>query len=227
MENELVPRRGRPPKMADEVKSNLDIESNEVPSVEQENVNLHEENSRLRGDLGAVIDRLSRLEAVSSSAKLRKYDEMNDPAALLKIGHILSTDGKDPILYLRKTGEVVENADGSFVDGQMLHGQTLSGQDVKFTLKQMMSLCSGNSIPCQVNNYQEYREKEAEIMEKRHLFQRSNGKTSRINTVDLRNEIRQLEEDLRMSVTLSLDLGKSFTGATVDIHPVTVFNAVA
>lgn len=226
MQNEVIPeapRRGRPPKSADEIKTNLDILPDEVVGVEQENMNLHEENRRLRGDLAEVINRLSRVEAVQSSAKLRKYDELNDPDSLKKIGSVLSTDGKDPILFLKKTGNVDATPQG-YVDNQILHGKTLSGREVSFDLSMMRVLCSGNSIPCQVNNWEEYRRAENEIMEKRHLFQRSNGKSARIDTVALRNEIKKLEEDLRMNVTLSLDLGKTFTGESVDIHPITVFN---
>lgn len=214
-------------KEADEVKSNLDVPEQQPEGAELAAQNLAQENSQLRDMLALVNDRLARVEAIQSTAKLRKYDELNDPASLRKTGHVLSQDGQDPILFLKKTGSVTQRGDEPYQDTQTLSGETQSGRKVSFPVEEMMSRCAGFSIPCVINDYEAYRERENVIMEKKHQFQRANGKSAKLDTVALRNEIKQLEEDLRMNVTLSLDLGKTFTGATVDIHPLSVLNACA
>lgn len=217
------------PKNTEEVKRNTEVP---VDPVSDENESLRLENIQLREQLGMFADRLNRVEAIQSQSKLRKWDEDNDPARLMKTGRVLSKDGRDPILFLKKVGGVIAEPGersgtiGNISDEQTLHGKTLSGEDVTLTYASMMTLCSGNSIPCVINNYAEYRNKEREIMEKRHQYQRSNGKTSRVNTVALKTEIKQLEEDIRMNVTLSEDDGKTFTGKTCDIHPISVLNAL-
>lgn len=223
-----MPRNSNAP--ADQVVSNS-TDPTPLDPVSGENESLRVENAQLHEKISMLADRLLRIEAVQSSAKLRKYDEQNDPSSLRHVGRVLSMDAKDPILFLKKTGDVEEvtapgnGQPGSYVDNQVLHGKTLSGKDVSFTFRNMILKCSGNSIPCVINNYKEYREQENMIMQKKKQYQSSNGKTSRVNTVELKQEIKQLEEQLRMNVTLSEDDGKTYTGATCDIHPISVLNA--
>lgn len=217
----------RPRLNPDTTVSNLnmpeDTRDPESESIER----LQEENQRLREQNNATNDRLSRLEfAIGKENKLRKWDEMNDAESLKKRGHVPSMDAKDPIIYWKRSGSTWRDNNENIHDEQVVFIKFHSGKETTMDLLQWHAACSGNSIKCIVNDYDAYRERVRIINEKRLEFQRSSGKTAKVNTVSLLKEIKQLEEDLRLNVTLSRDEGKTFDGLTIDI-PESVFNGMA
>ncbi|MFA6018486.1 MAG: hypothetical protein WC776_04895 [Patescibacteria group bacterium] len=213
-------------KNPDEVLQNSDVPEQPIPTVEVENQNLRQENANLREQVDMVFDRLNRLEAVSSQNKLRKFDEQNNPGALLKQGRVPSLDGKDPFVSLTRTGKTWFDTDlGVTHDEQAMKIKTHGGVEKVFTLSEYNAMTSGNSIPAVVNDWEVYQEKVKKLVEKRHQFQRMNGKNSSFSSKDILNEIKEMEKAITLNVTLSEDLGKSFTGLTLDINEV-VWNAV-
>ena len=214
-------------KNPDEVIKNQDLPAQEMPSAEVENQRLREENSGLREQIDTAFDRLNRLESIANKGTMRKYDELNDPDSLKKVGKLPSFDGKDPFVKMVKTGNSWIDEKNQIHDDQTIQVKTHSGAvDKAFTLPELFAKCSGNSIFCQVNNWEEYILGCEALAKKRHEFQRMTGKTAKSNTVETLALFKKMESELTLNVTLSLDYGKTYTGETLDV-PEVVFNAIS
>lgn len=218
---------GRPPKNPDAVLNNQDVEPTELTDQEQTLVHTQQENQTLRESVGMLMDRLNRLESIQNQNKLRKYDEIHDPESQRKTGRVPSMDGKDPIVSIVKKGSSWIDEHSISHDEQSLTVTTANGVTKTFDLLQFNAACSGNSIPCVVNDWEELMNKQQMLSKKYHEFQRSTGQTARVNTVALLKEIKEMEGTITVNVTLSEDYGKTFEGKTLDIPWQNVFNAIA
>lgn len=216
---------GRPRKNPELVQTNSDLPEEEMDVKDQTIIALQGQVDHSNAMMQMMADRLSRLEAVSSQNKLRKWDEMNDADALQKRGFVPSMDGKDPIVSIIRGGKAWITEAMVPMDEQFFKLVTQSGVEKTIGLLECHALCGGNEIPCVVNDWDALLVRQKEIDKKRVLFQRSGGKTAKVNTVQLLKEIKEEESALMVNVTLSQDMGKSFTGPTLDIPFQTVFNA--
>lgn len=213
------------PKQSDEVKGNRDIE--ESPKTREEQ--LVEENNMLREQTNLVLDRLNRLEGIASQNKLRKYDSIHDPDSQRKTGSVPSFDGHDPIISIKRKGKVWLEDKGTMRqihDDQVLTIKTHGGLEKAVGLSEFVSLASGNSIQCVVNDWETLMEKVKTLMKKKRDFQSATGRMAKIDTVALLKEIIKTEEEITINVTLSEDLGKTFSGLTLDVPWQEVFNAI-
>jgi hypothetical protein len=149
---------------------------------------------------------------------------LNDPESLKKIGRVPSFDGKDPIVSMVRTGTSWIDDNHIVHDEQIIHLKTHSGIEKALDFLHLNSTCSGNSIQCIVNDWEDYIKKIEKLAAKRHEFQRVTGRSPKHNTVELLQEIKEMEKGITLNVTLSEDYGKTFEGLTLDV-PETVFNA--
>lgn len=221
-----APRRGRPKKNPDEVLTNADLQDQPVDLRDQTIISMQAQLETASAMQQLLLDRLSRLEAVSDKNKMRKWDESNDPVSLMKEGAVPSLDGKDPIVSITRSGNVTLLENGAIRDEQVITVKTHGGEEKKFTLMDFNSACTGNSIPCRVNDWDSFMAKQKVLFEKRQKFQQSTGQGARSNTVALLNEIKDMEKNMTINVTLSEDYGKTFEGLVLDIPHSSVFNAI-
>lgn len=204
----------------------MDSGNQEVDQASATINNLQQENERLIVERENILDRLNRLESIQNQNRLRKYDERNDPDSLKKMGHVPSIDGRDPVVYLKRSGSVHLDVNEQEIDEQVWSIKTHSGVEKILPLREAAQVLAGNSIPCLVNDWDKVMERMKALNARRHTLQRATGSTARVDTVKLFKEIREEDEAITINVTLSEDNGKSFTGLTLDVPFNDVYDAV-
>lgn len=164
--------------------------------------------------------RLSRAEfARGSKAREQQWDQMNDEDPDVKLGHVPSPDGVDPIIFTNKTGFVKMDNYQNVIDSQRIEWTTRSGVTGSGDLNEIKATLIGNKIPARINNWQKHVTDENELSSLRHKFQKvvvQKGGPA-INTKKMLDEIMEKENTMMVNVTLSLDGGKSYQGGTFDL----------
>jgi len=197
----------------------LDPVMQRLTDLEQRVTDGDEEKTELRKEI-------ARLKFIGRDPnKERLWEGMQGKDENIKFGTLPSFDGENPIIKSRIEGTSFVNAQDQMVDTQVVMGETMDGGKFKMDLMEYAQRKSGFSIPIRINDYLALKEKDKVIADLRHKFQRSTVYgTHKIDTVALLKEIKEKEADRTVNVTLSLDGGKSYTGATLDV-PICVLNA--
>lgn len=196
-------------------------ESSATPDEESSTVAILSEKLRQQEDMMRTLsERLARAEfAGNDKNKQRQWDEMNGEDENVKYGHLASFDGIIPVIDRKLTGSVVRDVYGNPVDSQVYSMTLLDGSERKVSMNDYVAALSGTPIYARCNNWLEYREKMAAVERKRHQFQKQGTRfrVQNVDTVALLAEIKRMDSEITMNITLSLDEGKSYTGETFDV----------
>lgn len=175
---------------------------------------------RLMERLMEMERRLARAEfAGSNKNKQRQWDELNENDENIRYGTVPSLDGVEPIIFWESVqgGRSMIDGNGNLVDTQAWVVKTLSGHNQRIALDEVAAIIGGKSIPARINNWKAYMQEVEEIAELRLKYQTATGKRQHQDLVGLLQEINKRDRGLIINVTLSEDLGKTFTGKTLDI----------